>query len=137
MYIKFKHLKFHVLLEIMKHGAWWQMLDQDLKSHLLYCLKCLTAQKQLFWFWTLNFLIMNNSSLQIFEQYGINLIDLLSTTSNRTWWIFIAINYITSCFFAQVVKDREAKTIANFIMQEIFIYYWPLKELLSYNNTKL
>lgn len=45
------------------------------------------------------------------------------------------IDYTTGWLIAKVVKNVEAKTIIDFLISEIFIYYRLLKELLSDNGT--
>lgn len=44
------------------------------------------------------------------------------------------IDYAMGWFVAKAVKNAEAKTIVDFLVSEIFMYYGLLKELLSDNS---
>ena len=78
---------------------------------------------------------MVNLSLQSFECWDIDLIGLLSAIPNENRWIITGIDYATKWPYAKTVKDAEAETIADFLVQEIFMHYGPPKELLSDNGT--
>lgn len=137
MHTKYGHLGFPGLLGVIKPRAWWHTLDQDLRNYSLYCLQCQTVQGQLRGLEREAPQHMVNPSLQPFKRWGIDFIGLLPTTPNGNRWIITAIDYATGWLVAKAVKDAEAETVADFLVQEIFMHYGPPKELLSDNGTNL
>ena len=78
-----------------------------------------------------------NLLLQPFKHWGIDLINQLPTILNSNWWIIIAINYTTGWPVVKAVNDVITNTIMTFLIEEIFMHYSPLKELLSDNSMNL
>lgn len=55
--------------------------------------------------------------------------------SNGNWGIMTAIDYMTGWPIAKAVKDVRAETVADFLVQKIFMHHAPPKEFLSDNST--
>lgn len=137
MHTEYGYLGFHNLLGVIKPQAWWHILNQDLQNHSLYYLHYQIAKGQLFALEYESPQYIINSSLQNFKRWGINLIRLSLTTPNGNQWIITVIDYMTGWPITKTVKDMNAEMMIDFLVQEIFMYYAPHKELLSDNSTNL
>lgn len=49
----------------------------------------------------------------------------------------MTIDYAKRWLVTKTVKNTEVETVANFLIQEIFMHYESLKELTSDNSTNL
>ena len=78
-----------------------------------------------------------DEKLLLFKHWRINLIDLLSITSNKNQWIIMIIDYVTRWLIACAVVKAIKKKIIHFIHEKIFINYEVLQKILSNNNINL
>ena len=72
-----------------------------------------------------------------FKCWKIDLINLLSITLNKNWWIITAIDYTTEWSIAHTIAKAMKKKIIHFIHKKIFINYEVLWEILLNNNINL
>src|SRR5437588_7233132 len=66
-----------------------------------------------------------------FERIGIDLVELLSITTQNNRYIIVAIDYLTKCLEARAVSDTEANTLTKLIFEEIIYRHRTLKIILS------
>ena len=78
----YEHLKFLKLLNVIRIKDWWHLQNQNIKNFVKNCSQCQTVQfSQILVKWK-TFKHIINSTLQSFEKWIINLINILLIISN-------------------------------------------------------
>jgi len=121
------------LFDLTRTRGWWPTIRKDVRYYVRHCPQCQIASRgnerqrteemhpshQ----WT--------GRVQPFDRWGLDLIGRLPKMSNGNQWIISAVDYATAWPVAKAVPKADAETIADFLHDEIYLYYGAPKEIIT------
>ena len=114
-------------LNLLKSRGWWPGRAKNVKEWIAGCIVCQkTSGKK-----ETHSQLMPFAMTLPFRRWGLDFIGRLPTTQNGNNWIITARDYGTRWCIAKAVKDATAKTVAEFIYEEIVVNYGAPDELLT------
>src|SRR6266540_1414801 len=105
-------------------------MKDDIKSYIQTCDQCQRRKK-----------ITDENELhsikikEPFYQWGIDIVGLLTETSRENKYIVVAIDYFTKYLEAKALTNANAKSVANFIYEDIICRYGCSRKIISDRGT--
>ncbi len=105
-------------------------MKYDIKSYIQTCDQCQRREK-----------ITDENELhsikikEPFYQWGIDIVDPLTETSRENKYIVVAIDYFTKYPEARALTNANAKSVANFIYEDIICRHGCPRKIISDRGT--
>ncbi len=120
------HFGLEAILTKLKKRYYWPKMKNDIKSYIQTCDQCQRRGKT-----------TNENELhlikikELFYQWGIDIVGSLTETSRRNKYIVVAINYFTKYPEARALTNANAKSVANFIYENIICRHRCSRKIIS------
>src|SRR6266542_5989879 len=120
------HFGLEATLDKLKKRYYWPKMKYDIKSYIQTCDQCQKRGK-----------ITDKNELhsikvkEPFYQWRIDIVGPLTETSRGNKYIIVVINYFTKYHEARALINANAKSVANFIYENIICRYGCLRKILS------
>src|SRR6266511_2940143 len=120
------HFGLEATLTKLKERYYWSKMKNDIKSYIQTCDQCQRRGK-----------ITDENELHLikikesFYQWGIDIVRPLTETSRGNKYIVVAINYFTKYPEARALTNANAKSVANFIYEDIICRHGCSIKILS------
>src|SRR6266498_4955978 len=120
------HFGYEAILNKLKERYYWPKMKNDVKSYIQTCDQCQRYEK-----------ITDENELylikikELFYQWGIDIVGLLTETSRGNKYIVVAIDYFTKYPEARALTNANAKSVANFIYEDVICRHGCPRKIIS------
>src|SRR6266542_474905 len=120
------HFGLKATLSKLKERYYWLKIKDDIKSYVQTCDQCQRREKT-----------TDENELHLikvkepFYQWRINIVRPLTETSRGNKYIIVAIDYFTKYPKARALTNANAKSVANFIYEDIICRHECLRKIIS------
>src|SRR6266498_36214 len=124
------HFGLEATLIKLKERYYWPKMKNDVKSYIQTCDQCQRCEK-----------ITDENELhsikikEPFYQWGIDIVEPLTETSQRNKYIVVAIDYFTKYPEARALANANAKNVANFLYEDIICRHGCSRRIISDRGT--
>ncbi len=121
-----RHFGLEATLTKLKERYYWPKMKNDIKSYIQTCDQCQKHEK------TIDENELHSIKIkEPFYQWGIDIVRLLTETSRGNKYIVVVINYFTKYLKARVLINANAKSVANFIYEDIICRHGCPRKIIS------
>src|SRR6266498_3118840 len=120
------HFGLKATLTKLKERYYWPKIKNDVKSYIQTCDQCQRHEK------TIDENELHSIKVkEPFYQWGIDIVKPLTETSRRNKYIVVAIDYFTKYPETRALTNANAKSVVNFIYEDIICRHKCLRKILS------
>src|SRR6266542_2174090 len=125
-----EHFGLEAILTKLKERYYWPKMKDDIKSYIQTCDQCQRREK-----------ITDENKLhsirikEPFYQWGIDIVGPLTETLRGNKYIVVAIDYFTKYPEARALANANAKSVANFIYEDIICRHGCPRKIISDRET--
>ncbi len=124
------HFGLEATLTKLKERYYWPKMKNDIKSYIQTCDQCQRRGKT-----TDENELHSIKIKEPFYQWGIDIVGPLTETSRGNKYIVVAIDYFTKYPEARVLSNTNAKSVANFIYEDIICRHGCPRKIISDRGT--
>ena len=134
----YEHCSTNIMFDIIRTKQWWSDMKKNIKEFVRSCSKYqLTVKSR-----DIKRDEMHSSETwsdknQPFEKWDLNLIKSLLKTDDDNKWIITAIDYNIKWSMIKAISKATAKTLADFIINDMYKDYGTFKEIIINKNVNL
>jgi transposase InsO family protein len=131
MHNEYGHLSHRGMTNLLESRAWWPSMTRDIRAFIQSCPNCQIAQRQRPDQEREYTQLPTGRFIEPFQQWGIDLIGILPTTTEGKRWILTAVDYATGWPIAKALVNATEDAIAEFIFQEIYMHFGAPQEIFT------
>ena len=120
------HFRLEATLTKLKERYYWPKMKDDIKSYIQTCDQCQRREKT-----TDENELHSIKIKEPFYQWGIDIVGPLTEILRGNKYIVVAIDYFTKYLEARALTNANAKSVANFIYEDIICRHGCPKKILS------
>ena len=134
----YEHYSANIMFDIIRIKQWWLDMKKDIKKFVRNCLKCQLIVKSR----DIKRDKMHSSETwsdksQSFEKWNLNLIKSFFKTDENNKWIIITIDYNIRWSMIKTISKAIAKTLVDFVINDIYKNYEAFKKIITDRNVNL
>jgi hypothetical protein len=124
------HLKFEATYNRIKSKYFWYNMQRTIKEYIRNCEVCQREGRR-----RRNEVLRPIQVTQPFGKVGIDIVGPLPKTTESNQYIVTAMDYLTKWPEARAIPDATAKSVANFLYEDIICRHGCPQELVSDNGS--